>query len=716
VVAIHIVVALAALRSSTPALAQSDHVAGVPWTGDEGITETVAQIMERERTAPISTEPAAPLAFCPAPTRSNLPVDPSSLLVSQWPPFDGQLPASAYTPRDPQVMSTSFLAATIAEAGVLVPDTMGDVSPSQVLVCLNGRFKVFDRSGTLGNLNVTADVFFSTVRAGNPTLFPRVVWDRLTNRWFIFMANSPASGANRILLAVSDSSGTITSGASFTFFQFQQDQVGSTPNSDTNGITDFPSLGVDANAVYIGSNIFNPLNSAFLGSTGWVIRKSDLLVNTLTVTAFRQLTTPAGQGPRSPRGVTNFDPAATEGYFIGQANNTLGQLVMRRISTPGGTPSISGNLNITVPATALPMQISVQDSTAQFNVYDDSCFDARIYKNRATGVQTLWTAHHIRTDSTGVGTSSGDRVSTRWYQIQNLTTTPTLAQSGTLFDTAASSPRNYIFPTCAMSAQGHMALGATGAGAAEHLECLIAGRLNTDPSGILQAATIAQSSTFAYNRVSPPFTVNFWGVYSSTIVDPADDMSIWTFQEYCNATNSWAVRVIKLLAPPPATPMSCSPGFLKRDISNRNIDLTGASLSGSGFFDPGPGFPNHLTAAVSGTGVTVNSVTYNDPTHITLNLTVSPSIPAGARTITITNPDGQSATSATGILTINNCGSADFNHDGDVGTDLDIAAFFSCLAGNCCALCDGTDFNGDGDIGTDLDIEAFFTVLAGGQC
>jgi hypothetical protein len=64
------------------------------------------------------------------------------------------------------------------------------------------------------------------------------------------------------------------------------------------------------------------------------------------------------------------------------------------------------------------------------------------------------------------------------------------------------------------------------------------------------------------------------------------------------------------------------------------------------------------------------------------------------------------------------CGSADFNCDGDVGTDADIESFFNCLAGACpAAPCTGTaDFNGDGDVGTDADIEAFFRVLAGGPC
>jgi uncharacterized protein (TIGR03118 family) len=62
------------------------------------------------------------------------------------------------------------------------------------------------------------------------------------------------------------------------------------------------------------------------------------------------------------------------------------------------------------------------------------------------------------------------------------------------------------------------------------------------------------------------------------------------------------------------------------------------------------------------------------------------------------------------------CGSADFNGDGDLGTDLDIAAFFECLGGNCCATCLSADFNGDGDLGTDADIESFFRVLGGGGC
>ncbi len=58
----------------------------------------------------------------------------------------------------------------------------------------------------------------------------------------------------------------------------------------------------------------------------------------------------------------------------------------------------------------------------------------------------------------------------------------------------------------------------------------------------------------------------------------------------------------------------------------------------------------------------------------------------------------------------------DFDGDGDVGTDLDINAFFACLSGNCCPTCCSADFNGDGDVGTDADLDSFFRVLAGMPC
>src|SRR5260370_3421570 len=129
-------------------------------------------------------------------------------------------------------------------------------------------------------------------------------------------------------------------------------------------------------------------------------------------------------------------------------------------------------------------------------------------------------------------------------------------------------------------------------------------------------------------------------------------MTMWTIQEFCMATDSYGLQVVRLLAPAPATPSSCSPSSVTNGVSGINVVLTGTSDGATGFFDPGPGFSNRISASISGTGVTVNGVTYTDPTHLTLNLSVAACAPSRARTVSVTNPDGQSAISSSSILSV----------------------------------------------------------------
>jgi hypothetical protein len=127
-------------------------------------------------------------------------------------------------------------------------------------------------------------------------------------------------------------------------------------------------------------------------------------------------------------------------------------------------------------------------------------------------------------------------------------------------------------------------------------------------------------------------------------------MTLWMINQYCVGANTYGCSVSKLIAPPPATPASTLPAMVLAGQASVNVAVTGTSISGSGFYDPGANLSapalafHHISATVSG-GVTVNSVTYTDPTHITLNLNTT-SATAGMKTITVTNPDGQLVTSA----------------------------------------------------------------------
>jgi hypothetical protein len=210
-------------------------------------------------------------------------------------------------------------------------------------------------------------------------------------------------------------------------------------------------------------------------------------------------------------------------------------LTMRRITYSGGVPSISSDITVSVPTTSFPISVTASGTSTGLDAIDDRLFAAQIHKNKLTGASTLWTAHNIQVDSNGNACDGGDvpctnggRDGSRWYEIGSLTSTPALVQSGTLYDPATSDPRFYWMPSVAMSGQGHMALGASFASVNDYAGVAVAGRLSGDASGATQSPTNAQSGLGAYNLGSQ--TPKRWGDYSQTVVDPNDDMTMWTFQ------------------------------------------------------------------------------------------------------------------------------------------------------------------------------------------
>ncbi|MCI0330826.1 MAG: hypothetical protein L0196_07730 [candidate division Zixibacteria bacterium] len=492
-----------------------------------------------------------------------------------------------------------------------------------------------------------------------------------------------------MLIAVSSSS-TITNTSSFTFFSFQGDPA---------DFADYPTLGIDRNALYVGVNVFDGVTFNFTNTTAFVINKADLIGGSLTVTAFPGLIDFVGSvGPFTPQGVQNDDPNATEGYFIGVDVFVFSKLVLRRVNNPGGTPTLSGNIVLPVPITTFPMEQVQPSPGATLDAIDDRLFSASIHTNKINGTRTLWTAHNIEVNSSGVGSAAGNRNGSRWYEIGDLTTSPTLVQLGTLFDPAASNPFGFWIPSVAMSGQGHMAIASSRASlnnTTGFASIAAAGRLRTDALGTTQAHTLTQSSSTIYSYSSPP---QRWGDYSQTVVDPADDQTMWTFQEYCNATSSWGVRVIQLLAPPPATPATAAPPSVAPGQASVVVTISGSSVSGSEFFDPGadiggPGFPNHISATVSG-GVTVNSVTFNSPTSVTLNIsTVGASL--GSQSVTITNPDGQSRTGNNLLTITSSCAAVkgDLNGSGTL-SGADIVLLINCTFNE----------NGTGTVGGDCNL------------
>jgi hypothetical protein len=436
---------------------------------------------------------------------------------------------------------------------------MGTAGPSQYVVIVNGRIRSFDKvTGSAdGVLNATTDVFFNTVRNSSTTSDPRIRFDRLTGRWFITMIN--VSTPNRVLIAFSNTA-VITISTTFTF-NFYDVAI-----FHTGCLWDYDTLGIDVNALYIGGNLFC---GGYTSSNGLVVGKAALLAGAGTASDFQFAgnTYPGGEGIISPQGVDNYDPAAIVGYFAGVSSCFFGRLDFVPISNPGGATPTRTALILTVPATSSPLSVPAQGSSNHLDALDDRLFAARLRNGH------LWTAHNICVNSTGT-TTSCDRDGSRWYDVANLDTTPTLNQSGTVFSNAASNPSFYWIPSIMVSGQGHAAMGTSKAGNAEHAEAATMGRLAGDGLNSMQPPTVYQSSSFSYN-LSGDANPHRWGDYSYTSLDPSDDMTMWTIQEFTNATNSWGVEVVKLLAPPPATPTTAGGGPFYAEATSQTVNVTG---------------------------------------------------------------------------------------------------------------------------------------------
>jgi hypothetical protein len=654
-----------AILTSIFAHGESGYTTVVPWTGPVGVSQRTDQIIERLKQAPPHTAKIHPR---PRPDFQNLPANPDSPSVVRWPPSTNSPGGS---PQSPQSTSVNFLAATLADTeSSFPPDTMGAAGPTQFIIALNGRFRSFNKATGVadGILDANSDIFFQPVLnpglTNNFTSDPRIRFDRLSGRWFISMIDVPGGGSlpNHVLLAVSDGS-VVTSSNSWTLFSFEQDLV--SPTGDSGSFADYPTLGIDANALYIGVNIFGTRGQgSFSSTTVFVIRKSSVLSGgPMVVTAFRNLinkTMGHPNGPYTPQGVDNYDPAATEGYVIGVDAGVFGKLQLRRISNPAGTPSISGNISINIPLNGSTISVPHLGNTGGTGGNLDG-LDYRLmgahFRNGS-----LWAAENIAVDNTGAASPvnpSVTRMGVRWYELNGIPTgqTPGIVQSGTVYQPSASNTtdqRSYWMGSVMVSGQGHAAMGFSVAGANERINAGTVGRLANDPLGTMRSPLLYTASSTAYNPSGDPGSASGrrWGDFSFTCLDPSDDMTMWTIQEFCNAANSYGVQVVRLLAPGPATPSSCSPASIATGTTNANIIVTGTTNGDTGFFDPGVGFSNRISASISGGGVTVNNVTYADPTHIAVNVSVSGGASAGVRNVTVTNPDGQSATNSTAILTI----------------------------------------------------------------
>ena len=340
-----------------------------------------------------------------------------------------------------------------------------------------------------------------------------------------------------------------------------------------------------------------------------------------------------------------FDQNPFQGFFIGVSAFYYGALVLNIINNPGSTrPTMSAPIVIPVAPTAAPVLVPHKGNTNGIRGLIGPTDDRLNWSHIRNG--KLWTCHNtIGVNNAGSASGILSRDAIRWYQVDLANSAhPVVLQYGTLFNNTPSNDMNelnYFVGSIMTSGQGHALIGSSVGGTNSYLNAVIAGHLATDSPGLVESPVVYTKSSTAYNLSwdLPIYGSHRWGDYSTISIDPTDNMTMWSIQEFCNASNSWGLQVAKIIAPPPASIIKVSPTTVQAGSASTTITITGQSVNGSGFYDPGIGFANRLHVAISG-GVRVIGVNYINPTTITVTIDTTTAI-AGLHSITITNPDGQ---------------------------------------------------------------------------
>jgi hypothetical protein len=438
-------------------------------------------------------------------------------------------------------------------------DSNGAIGPKHFMEFINGTVAVYNKTNGASvqrksNLKFWSDagVIISTDYLVSD---PRVIYDPLSQRWFASQvdfnasATDPTLEANDFLLAVSSTSDPT---GAWHGFMFQADP-------DNGSFADFPTLGVDSNAVYLSGDMFmgeeNPLGPSLVS-----IPKADLLLATSTIAnrTWHGVMDPAQRGEVLQPAIC-LDGSATGHVLavgnIGSDSDPHSNIVSFVVQDAGSTTAtLSSSASLTVNPYVVPFNSDMgvpllnayqPDGTATLQA-NDARFSANVY---AVG-GVLYAVHC---------TQLNGHVAIRWYCIS--AATRTLLESGTISDPDL----DLIYPSVAANAAGVVVIAYNGSSVNSYISCYA--QVGQAVNGVTTFGNrmLLQSGTVSYHDLNEiiaqlldePVVDSRWGDYSAVSVDPADPNRFWTIQMFPSDTGSsdegiWSTQITEIITTPPA--------------------------------------------------------------------------------------------------------------------------------------------------------------------
>jgi hypothetical protein len=511
------------------------------------------------------------------------------------------------------------------------PDTNGTVGATQYVQWVNSSFAIFNKSsGALIAGPTAGNTLWSGFGGGcqtNNDGDPVVLYDKAAQRW-VFSQFSVTTTPYLQCIAVST-----TSDATGTYNRYSF-QYG---NFD-----DYPKMGVWSDGYYETFNMFN--GNTFVGADACSYNRTAMLAGSAaTQVCFQQGSSVGGLLPSDIDGTT-APPAGSPNYMVYFGTNNLN---LFKFHVDFNTPS---NSTFTGP-TVIPVAafsplcgggtcVPQAGTTQQLDSLADRLMYRLAYRNFGTH-ESLVVNHSVTAGSSG---------GVRWYEIQNPSGTPTVAQQSTFAPDS-----NYRWMgSIAMDKTGDMAVGYSVASSSLNPTIRYTGRVPSDPSGTMEAEVNVVTGTGSQTT-----GLSRWGDYSAMQVDPVDDCTFWYTQEYIktNGTFNWNTRIANFKFPTcgsttPDFTIGASPSSLsiaQGSSGTSTITITSLNSFNSATTLSASGLPSGVTAAFSTNPVTPPA---NGSATSTLTLTASGTATTGNATVTITGTSGALTHSTTIALTV----------------------------------------------------------------
>jgi len=407
------------------------------------------------------------------------------------------------------------------------PDTMGAVGKTQYMETTNGAYAIFDKAtGTRTSL-VSDVAFWAAAGQTGANGDSRVMYNAAAERW---VAISFGASVSDIQIAVSDTSNALGPWKSTKFTGY------------AGGTADYPTLAMDRNAVYIGTNDFAP---SFKGTTLNVIPLESLFGAAAPSTAnMKQFATPY-PGTFEDRGFAiqgvNSNSIGSSGSVVGASlfnYDNLGYKVNGLTSnsatgaTVGGVTFV-GESGFTSPGPGR------QPATIVANQRVISTLDERISASVYEVNGRIYGVHVVNPDGDGL-----DEARVRYFVLD--ANTFALLDEGDIGEAGY----DYYQGSIAVNWRGDVviAYNRSGLDAATGKISIMARTFTTGADGKLtqhgNEVLLKESLTNDYHNGSlfgqAAAGRQRWGDYSAVSIDPEDMTKFWIIGEFAREYNNAA--------------------------------------------------------------------------------------------------------------------------------------------------------------------------------